>query len=88
MTVDELMKKLRELKKSGKITGDMKLVFDSDIVQGYDNDKVFDVQTLNNLLPVTVKLDEPKYGPRGTQFGAIRDGRGKPKGTERALRIV
>lgn len=84
MTVDELMKKLRELKKSGKITGDMKLVFDCD----YRTEEGFDIQTVNNLLPATVKLDEPKYGPRGTQFGAIRDGRGQPKGTERALRIV
>ena len=84
MTVDELMKKLRELKKSGKITGDMKLVFDSYGI----GESTGDIQTVNNLLNATVKLDEPKYGPRGTQFGAIRDGRGKPKGTERALRVV
>lgn len=84
MTVDELMKKMRELKKSGKITGDMKLVFDSPET----THEGVNIQTVNNVINVTVKLDEPKYGPRGTQFGAIRDGRGKPKGTERVLRIV
>ena len=84
MTVDELIKKLRQDKKDGKIQGDWKVVFDCYIAGDPDTE----VQTVNNYFKSTVRLGEPTHGPRGTQYGPVVDGRGNPRGTEKVVRLV
>lgn len=84
MTVDELMAKLRKDKKEGRITGNETVVVSNHNLLDDDSPML----SVTNTLTRTVRLGDPNYGPKGTRFGKIVDGRGKPKGTERALWLV
>lgn len=83
MTVDELVKKVRELKKAGKLTGQEKIM-----TEFYEAD-TFEIQEADTLKPVMVrKLTEDESVGKWQNIYKIVDGRGKPNGTERAVRIL
>lgn len=83
MTVDELVKRVRELKKAGKITGKERVM-----TEFYEADS-FEVQEAGLFKPVTVrKLTEDESVGKWRNIYKIVDGRGKPNGTERAVRIL
>lgn len=85
MTLDELIKTAREAKKAG-IPGDTQVLVPTG--KAWDDD--YQVRTTNYLESVTVRLEESS-GPKNrtqVQYGNIVDGRGRPKGTVRAVRLI
>ena len=85
ITVNEAIKKLRELKKDGKITGDELLVGDFSDMDSLEVKQfsLIQVKTVRFTEGDHLALDRIKI-----PVGKIVDGRGKPTGTQRVVRFI
>lgn len=75
MTIDEMIRKLRDHKKAG-------LPGTTEVVGAGRGGLSIDVSSFVSTKVVTVRMDEDRLD------GIVVDGRGKPKGTERAVKLL
>lgn len=88
LTVDKLMAKLRKMKKEGKLTGKERIVTDFGESLTREAKATAIVQTRIVRFPHTIESEngEPDFFNRGVC--EVVDGRGRPKGTEKVVRLT